>query len=139
MEDLKTCRLYNFLPHINGDTSEAKPFVLERKINDVITPIILTGCKILCQIKNSRGKVLFEFNSDAASTPTNLYPNKIAPITIDVVDGVEKGFTLTQVNNLRMTPGLNVYDIQIIFPTSLIKKTYVRGNRPVIADISELN
>jgi hypothetical protein len=110
---------YDIPAHYNGDTLDAQNYVLSNLINEVSTPINLTGATIKWQFKEGSrgGAVVKELNIGTGIT---------------VTDAANGDFTM---DAFRWTYGSGVfyYDVQFTFPDGSVK-TYITGRLNVIED-----
>jgi len=110
--------IFNFKNRYAGDTSNDVRFELTEE--DGTTPINLTGVTFLMQIKSRNYGVMAKELTGASG--------------ITIVDAVGGIFNMNSFV-VDFSAGKYVYDIQLTFPSGVVK-TYLRGQFNVVQDIS---
>lgn len=113
---------YNLKPHRKGDTFDSVEFKLSTSNESGKTPIDLTNCSIVMDIRNSLGIRVKRLTSLSSGGITILDPptNGIFKIDSQIID---------------IPTSKYVYDIQITFPDNTVR-TYIWGYWVIYQDVT---
>lgn len=106
-----------------GDTFKGRNLTISQKINDVLTPVDLTGVTIAMQVRENPGTPIVE----EWTTDDN---------TILLTDPTAGKFQIVG-RTITGAPGMYKYDLQIVFAPDN-KKTYFAGQFIIIEQITEI-
>jgi hypothetical protein len=108
--------VFNYKDYVQDNTINAAELTVTKTINDVVTPIDLSGAIIKCTFKHEEETVLKEIGSGITVTNPS--------------GGV---FVIDEFKLLKA--GQYVYDVKIIFPDGT-NKTWIRGEVKILAAVT---